>query len=100
MNTLHNQETEFRSGDQYMYVKTNFEPVLPQEVTIDNAQCRIWHYRQPLKCRRCHHMGHRAYDHKKCPAYIDKPNDIQIFWENSDPLSNFYMCKMGKHSAV
>ena len=41
MNTLHNQETEFRSGDRYVYVKTNFEPVLPQEVTIDNAQCRI-----------------------------------------------------------
>ena len=90
----HNQETEFRSGERYVYVETDFEPVLPQEVTIGNAQCRIWHYTQPLKCRRCHNMGHRAYDHEKCPAYIEKPNDIQIFWENSDPLSNFYMCKI------
>ena len=57
MNTIKKQN---RSGERYVYVETDFEPVLPQEVTIGNAQCRIWHYTQPLKCRK---LGNRGIEH-------------------------------------
>ncbi len=90
----YNEETEYLSGDRHVYVQTDFSPVLPQEILIGDSKCRIWHYTQPLVCKRCGADDHRAYDTEKCMAYIPKPDDIKIFWRNNDPLSNFYMCKI------
>lgn len=86
--------TEFLSGDRYFYVQSGFEPVLPEEVTIGDATCRIWHPSQELKCKRCHEKGHRAYDLDNCKAYKPVQPDIKLFWKDSDPLSNFYSCNV------
>ena len=96
----YNEETDFLTGDRVVYVQTDFSPVFPEEATIGDVPCRIWHYTQTLQCRRCMQSGHRAYEHDKCEAYNPPLDDVTIFWETHDPLSNFYMCKIKMYGKI
>ena len=89
-----NELTEFLNGDRYVYVEAGFSPVLEQETTINGHTCRIWHSNQAMKCKRCSGDNHRTTDAVECPAYIDEPEDVIIFWESKHVFSNFYMCNI------
>ena len=55
---------------------------------------RISHSNQSMKCKRCCGDDHRTTDADKCPANIDEPEDVIIFWESPHVFSNFYMCNI------
>ena len=89
-----NRETKFLNGEKMIYVQTDFSPVFPKEATIGDVTCRIWHYTQKQNCKRCNGNGHRAYQTDLCDAYSPERPDTQIFWETSNPLSNFFICRI------
>ena len=89
-----NELTDFLNGDRYVYVEQGFSPVLDQQAMIDGHMCRVWHPNQALKCTRCSQHGHRTTESDKCPAYIDEPEEVDIFWLSNNTFSNFYMCNI------
>ena len=91
---VNNRNTNYRSGDRYVFVEANFSPPLPENTQIGHYNVRVWHRSQEMFCKRCNMNTHRTMETTECDNYRADRGTIIAFKEDWDILSNYFMCKI------
>ena len=73
------------------FVKSGFEPLLPETVKIGEHVCRTWYASREPVCKRCR-MNHKTSATETCPAYRKHQPNVNVFVRG--PCSNFARCEM------
>ena len=89
-NNVTNGASSFTNGDGYMFVKQEFDPLIPEKVCIGDYTCRVWHVSRDVQCKRCGSKTHRTSNTGMCNYYTPPLDHVHAF--NSGRLSHFNRC--------